>query len=113
MKPAQQRVAPRLRDRRSRRDILGKARHVAGREGKSAVATIAPYCLPDRSLGGDVQRIGDGLLDPTRDLPLSRKGAADTGVSRQRKGPEAFRRQKRDIDAEPSAAGGKRLQSPD
>src|SRR5437762_12193864 len=51
-------------------------------------------------------------LDTAHDFAPGRDATANARVSRQRKAPKAFRRQKFDICAQLARIGGKRLQAP-
>ena len=58
MEAAHRAVAPGGRDRQARRDVFGKARVVAGREGDPPAQTVAPRRPAKGPLGGDVDRFG-------------------------------------------------------
>ena len=99
VKPAQDRPDPRLRDRRTRRDVFGKAGVKTGGEGQTVLAAIAPHQKSDRAFGGDVNAVGPRRLDQFSDLPRARQRQPQIAIARQRKGAERLRRQEIDLDA--------------
>jgi len=102
-----------IRDAGSHRDVFGKARRVGGREGEAIATAISTRGPADRTLGGDMQRLGRGPLDPPRDLFAARQRNAQARIGRQRPGPEAIGRQEVDLDVEGLGGGSERGQRPD
>ena len=110
VKASQRRIDPACRYRCARRDVFGKSRCVAGREGTPEPSAIGPYHVADRSFRRDVDGIRLGLLDAAGDLPAARQGQAQAGIGRDRDGPKPIRRQEVDADTERLRAARERGQ---
>ena len=81
---AQHRVAEDSGIGGAHRDVFGKARRVAGGEGKPVAAAIGARRPADRPFGRDVDGVRRRRLDPPRDLAPARQRDAQARIGRQR-----------------------------
>ena len=89
MKPTQVRVGQRERNRRPSPHVLGKLRVIRSRERPSAPPAPAAGREPERTLGGDVDRLGRKPIEPPGELTIRKDGEADLRIGRTRDGPKA------------------------
>ncbi len=89
MKPPQVRVGQRERNRRPSPHILGKLCVIRSRERPSASPAPAASGEPERTLGGDVDRLGRKPIEAPGELTIRKDGEADLRIGRTRDGPEA------------------------
>ena len=89
MQPAQVRVGQRERNRRPSPHVLGKLRVIRSRERPSAPPAPAAGREPERTLGGDVDRLGRKPIEAPGELTIRKDGEADLRIGRTRDGPKA------------------------
>ena len=100
MEPAQDRIDPRCRDRRARRNVFGKARRVARGERPAVAPAIGPHRKADRPFGRDMDGVRLCRFDALGDAAPARDGEPQPGIGRHRERREPVRRQELDGDAE-------------
>jgi hypothetical protein len=73
---------------------------VGAGEAQAGLETVTAHGVPDRALGGDMDRVGRELAQACRDHPPGGDGEPDGGVARARDGTEEPRVQDHDLEAE-------------
>jgi hypothetical protein len=85
----------------------------AGIPGTGYLEAITAHGVPDRPLGGDIDRVGRGRAQALGDHPPGGDGQADRGVARAGDGTEKPRVQDQDLEAERPELGRRALQGGD
>ena len=88
----------------ARVDVFGKLRVIRGGERPPRPQAMAPRREPERTFGGDVQRVGPNSSMQVGDAASGHQRQADFGIRGTRYRAEAVRRDRRDFVSHPLAS---------